>query len=233
MRVRSRHSWTNESGPAWPADVLPAIETEESPDWLTSSLPLAGAEYLRLRDLTEVSSPARAAVTVVGLVTVPIDTAGVGKAGVAGVSLVAQLAETLARLEIRLIRAGGGGGSGGYTWLQVPCFWLQCSAQTGVSQRGPCQPGSQLQERGRSQEPCWQPGLVVQSLQAGPEYPSLHSHSPGATQTPPSSSHWPSHSGWLQNIPDQPGSQRHSKPLVQLPWRQPGRARQSLQPGPV
>ena len=90
------------------ADVLPAVETQESPDWLTSSLPLAGAEYLGLRDITEVSSPARATVTVVGLVTVAIDTAGVGNTGVAGLALVAQLTETLARLEIRLIRGGGG-----------------------------------------------------------------------------------------------------------------------------
>ena len=98
-----------------PADILPAVETQERPDWLTSPLPLAGAEYLGLRDITEVSSPARATVTVVGLGTVAIDTAGVGNTGVAGLALVAQLTETFARLEIRLVRGGGGGGGGGVT----------------------------------------------------------------------------------------------------------------------
>ena len=82
------------------ADVLPAVETEEGSDRLTSSLPLAGAENLRLRDVTEVTGPARAAVTVVRLVAVAVDTARVGKTGVAGVSLVAELTETLAGLEI-------------------------------------------------------------------------------------------------------------------------------------
>ena len=83
------------------ADVLSAVETEEGSDWLTSSLPLAGAEYLRLRDITEVSGPARAAVAVVGLIAVSVDTTRVGNTGVAGLALVAQLAETLAGLEIQ------------------------------------------------------------------------------------------------------------------------------------
>ena len=82
------------------ADVLPAVETEEGPDRLTSSLPLAGPEYLRLRDVTEVAGPARAAVAVVGLVAVSVDTARVGNTGVAGLSLVAQLAQTLPGLRI-------------------------------------------------------------------------------------------------------------------------------------
>ena len=90
--------------PVISADVLPAVETEESPHRLTSSLSLAGTEYLSLRDITEMSSPARATVTVVRLVTVTIDTARVGNTGVTGLSLVAQLTQTLSRLEIQLIR---------------------------------------------------------------------------------------------------------------------------------
>ena len=78
-----------------PADVLPAVETEEGPHWLTSALPHAGPEYLRLRDVTEVASPAGPTVAVVWQVTVPVDAARVGNTGVAGVSLVAQLTETL------------------------------------------------------------------------------------------------------------------------------------------
>ena len=80
------------------------METEESSDRLTSSLSLAGTEYLSLRDITEVSSPAGATVTVVRLVTVTIDTARVGNTGLAGLSLVAQLTQTFSRLEIQLIR---------------------------------------------------------------------------------------------------------------------------------
>ena len=81
-----------------PTDVLPAVEAEEGPDRLTPALPHARSEEVSLRDITEVPSPAGPAVAVVRVVTVPVDTARVGDAGVAGVSLVAELTETLPRL---------------------------------------------------------------------------------------------------------------------------------------